>query len=122
MTIARIPPLDAEPEARRALALDHLGVLADLFDRWMREPPPLASAAYVLGGNARTEWESDRFGKEDREPEHELVFGTALPFADLLAPHPREDERWDVGETSRFGQYAHRLWDGLLQVEELEHR
>ena len=36
---------------------------------------------------------------------------------DPLAPHPREDERWDVGEASRFGQYAHRLWDGLLAAE-----
>ena len=86
----------------------------------MNEPLPLAcrtSAAYVLGGNARSEWESDRFAKEDREPEHELVFGPGLPFGDLLAPHPREDERWDVSEASRFGQYAHRLWDGLLASE-----
>jgi hypothetical protein len=32
---------------------------------------------------------------------------------------PREDERWDLDETRRFGRWARRLWDGLLAVEEL---
>ena len=27
---------------------------------------------------------------------------------------PRSDERWDPVERSRFGQYALRLWHGLL--------
>ena len=53
-------------------------MLVDLYDRGMREPLPMAcrtSAAYVAGGNARAEWESDRFPKEDRDAEHELVYG-----------------------------------------------
>ncbi len=137
VTIARIPPLDAEPEARRALALDHLGVLADLFDRGMREPPPLASAAsaaYALAARAggdpaaagRSAWESAyTFDREDRDPEHQLALGGVRTFDELLSERARGDERgewWDAEETRRFGRWARRLWDGLLQVEELEHR
>ena len=49
VAIARIPPLDAQE------ALDHLEVLLDLYDRGMREPPPLAcltSAAYAAAARA----------------------------------------------------------------------
>ena len=73
VTVARVAG------ARRATdALAQLEVLIDLYDRGMREPLPLAcrtSAAFAAGGNARGEWESDRFPKEDRDAEHELVFG-----------------------------------------------
>jgi exodeoxyribonuclease V gamma subunit len=110
VTVARVPALLRED------ALAQLAVLVDLYDRGMNQPLPLAcrtSAAFASGGNARGEWESDRFPKEDREPEHELVFGSRS-FAALLEEAPREDERWDPVERSRFGQYALRLWHGLL--------
>jgi exodeoxyribonuclease V gamma subunit len=137
VTIARIPPLDAEPEARRALALDHLAVLVDLYDRGMREPPPLAclaSAAYAAAARdgrdpdaaARGAWESAyQFDREDREPEHRLALGGVVPFAELVAEPARADERgpwWDPDEPRRFGRWARRLWDGLLQCEEVEDR
>jgi exodeoxyribonuclease V gamma subunit len=137
VTLARIPPLDADPAARRALALDHLGVLVDLLDRGMREPPPLASessAAYAAaaraGGDpaaaARAAWESAyTFDREDRDPEHQLVLGGVRAFAELLAEPARADEQgawWDPDETRRFGRWARRLWDGLLQCEELVER
>lgn len=115
VTVARLPVLE------RAFATEQLALLLDLYDRGMREPLPLAcrtSAAYVAGGNAKSEWESDRFPKEDREPEHELVFG-GLTFDDLLALPAHEDERWEPSETSRFGQYARRLWSGLIRVEDV---
>ena len=38
-------------------------------------------------------------------------------FADLREELPRDDERWDPVELSRFGQYALRLWSGLLGRE-----
>jgi exodeoxyribonuclease V gamma subunit len=122
VTIARILPLDA------ALARDHLAVLVDLFDRGMREPAPLAcltSAAYAEAGAgaARNAWESSyEFDREDREPEHVLVRGGVLAFEELMAEPARSDERWDMDETRRFGRWARRLWDGLLQHERLEHR
>jgi exodeoxyribonuclease V gamma subunit len=121
VAVRRIPPVGAE--AARA----ELAVLIDLYDRGMREPPPLAcltSAAYANAGAnaveaARAAWESGfAFDKEDREPEHQLVFGGVRTFAELLAAPPREDEPWNAGEASRFGRWARRLWDGLLEREE----
>lgn len=110
VTIARIPALLRED------ALAQLATLVDLYDRGMNEPLPLAcktSAAFATGGNPRGEWESDRFPKEDADAEHELVFG-AKSYAELLDEAPRADERWDPVEPTRFGQYALRLWSGLL--------
>jgi hypothetical protein len=46
------------------------------------------------------------------------VLGGVRPFAELLAEPPRPGEQWYELETSRFGQWARRLWDGLLEREE----
>jgi exodeoxyribonuclease V gamma subunit len=131
VTVARIPSLADTPELRRQVALEQLAVLLDLYDRGMREPLPLAcdtSAAYaqaVAAGEdgesaAREAWETVfRYDKEDRQPEHVLVHGEAIPLARLLADAPRHDEGWEDAEATRFGRYAMRLWRGLLTVEEL---
>jgi exodeoxyribonuclease V gamma subunit len=132
VTIARLPALG--PDAPHDFARAHLAILVDLYDRGMREPLPLAalaSAAYAQaaadGRNAepagRSAWESSwRIDREDREFEHQLVFGGVLTFAELLAEPPRADEAgdgWDATETTRFGRYARRLWAGPLAHEEL---
>jgi exodeoxyribonuclease V gamma subunit len=124
VTIRRISPLDAT-EAR-----EHLDVILDLYERGMREPPPLASATSAVyaaaartGGDpikaGRNAWEA-RFGGEDVEAEHQLVHGGVIAFDDLLAAPARTDERgawWDPDETRRFGRWSRRLWDGLLANE-----
>ncbi len=132
MAIARIPALGEDAALRGEAALRHLGVVIDLYDRGMREPLPLAceaSAAYArasAGGAdarvaARSEWETTfGYDKEDSEPEHVLVYGGVLAFAQLLDEHPREDEQgaeWAQSEATRFGRYARRLWDQLLALE-----
>ncbi len=46
-----------------------------------------------------------------------------MPFDDLLLAAPNADEAgagWAADETTRFGRYARRLWDGLLAHEKLE--
>ena len=119
ITVARLPVLERD-EAQRQLE-----ILIDLYDRGMREPLPIAvrtSAAYAAGGNPRAEWESDRFPKEDRDAEHELIYGAGLPFASLLEPPPGADELWEPGEPSRFGQYAKRLWGGVRQYERVDNQ
>jgi exodeoxyribonuclease V gamma subunit len=133
-TVSRIPPLADTPAERCRVALEQLVVLLDLYDRGMRGPLPLVcetSAAYaqaVVAGEdgeaaARDAWETVwRFPKEDRDPEHLLVFGDGVPLAWLTSDGPRDDERgpgWDEGESTRFGRYALRLWGGLLAVEVL---
>ena len=137
VTLARIPPLAEDAAGRRARAHEHLTVLLDLYDRGMREPLPLtcdASAAYAEAAAAgrdamaaaRAAWTSEyEREREDREPEHRLVFGGAIDFAALTAEGPRADEHgdgWEQAEATRFGRYARRLWDGLLAVEVLSDR
>ena len=134
VTIARLPVLAADAASRRELALAHLTTLLDIYDRGMREPLPLAclaSAAYAQaaadGKHAeaagRKAWESAwSFDREDKEPEHELVLSGVLTFTELLAQPPRPDEDgegWDLQETTRFGRYARRMWNGLLSCEQL---
>jgi exodeoxyribonuclease V gamma subunit len=114
VTVASAGGLDA------ALALDHLAGVVDLYDRGMREPAPLyclTSAAYAAGADARAVWESARFPGEDAEPDHELVLGGRRTFAELTAAPARVDERWDMDETRRFGRWARRLWDRVLEHE-----
>ena len=132
ITIARIPPLADHPAVRSERVREPLATLIDLYDRGMREPLPLAcmtSAAYAAaahqGGDAdkaaRAAWESGwNFPKEDAELEHQLVRGDISSFDELTAEPPRPDEQgdgWDDTETTRFGRYAVRLWNGLLQTE-----
>jgi exodeoxyribonuclease V gamma subunit len=133
VAVASIPPLlpGAPPDERAARAHEQLEVLVDLYDRGLREPLPLyceTSAAYAGGGRAaetlaRKAWTSS-FGqapREDRDDEHVRVLGSIAPFDDVLAPEPREDETGDgwTDDPTRLGRYAHRLWDGLLAVEEV---
>ena len=132
ITIARIPPLADHEAIRAERAHQQLATLIDLYDRGMREPLPLAcmtSAAYARATHegadaekaARNEWESGwAFPKEDAELEHQLVRGDISSFDELSAEPPRADEAgdtWDDAETTRFGRYSVRLWNGLLQTE-----
>ena len=121
VSVARIGPVGAD-------ALAQLEILIELYDRGMREPLPLscdASAAYAQGGAAAADkaWTSTfDYPKEDRQPEHLLVHGGEIPLSDLLATTPRADELWYPDESTRFGGYARRLWDGLLAREEIADR
>jgi exodeoxyribonuclease V gamma subunit len=131
-------PLAETGEALRSCALELLSVLVDLFDRGMREPLPLycaTSAAWAQatrpGENpadrARPEWTSkfdDRQG-EAAEPEHVAVLGAVVDFEHLLDCPPGEDESgtgWAMGEKSRFGRMAMRMWGPLLGHEHLRER
>jgi exodeoxyribonuclease V gamma subunit len=134
VTVARIPPVGDDPDARGAAALAQLAVLVDLYDRGMREPLPMAcdaSAAYAQAARAGHDgadaaakaWTSTfDYPKEDRQPEHVLVYGRAISVSELLAASPRDDESWYPEESRRFGAYARRLWDGLLVREEIADR
>jgi exodeoxyribonuclease V gamma subunit len=108
--VVRLPRLDPERAA------EHLAKLVDVYDLGMREPLAVAcktTAAYAQalreGGDPRRaaarEWETEwGFDKEDRELEHQLVFGGVLTFEELFERH-------------RFDTYARWLWDDLLEWE-----
>ena len=133
MTVARILPLGEDPAARSRAALAQLAVLIDLYDRGMREPLPLASdasAAYAQAAAAGDDgaaaadkaWTSTfDYPKEDRKPEHLLVYGGEIPLAGPAGDQARAPTRTGTRtRPSRFGVYARRLWAGLLAREEIE--
>jgi exodeoxyribonuclease V gamma subunit len=127
---------------RYTAAIDELELLVALFDLGMREPLPLyckTSAAYAeaaRGGRdpiepATKQWESRHGGRygwislENEEPEHQIVLGGTLAFEQLLeiAPGPQESgDGWAADERSRLGRLARRLWDGLLEREQVSSR
>ncbi len=137
ISIATIGPLGDDPVARRSLAESSLEVLIDLYRRGAREPLPLypkTSLAWAeavrLGTNPKkaalktwqSKWHRDL---EDKDRRHQEVLGGVVSLEELLTEGPRADEEdtgWAVGEPSRLGRYACRLWDGLLAHERVEER
>jgi len=132
VTVTRLGPPAAltTARARGDWAKEELRKLVDLYDRGMCEPLPLyreTSAALAAPPTTSAHRRADlawtsQFARprEDREEEHVLVFGQDRAFGDLLAEPPRDDEDWFADRyTSRLERYAHRLWDGLLAVEEV---
>jgi exodeoxyribonuclease V gamma subunit len=134
VSVVRIHPLGEDAGERRQAALAHLATLIDLYDRGMREPLPLycaTSAAYAQAAAEGSDtiaagsgaWNSEySFDKEDSELEHQLVLGGVLTFEQLLEEPPRLDEEgegWDLAQTTRLGRLARRMWDGLLEREEV---
>ena len=100
-------------------------MLLDLYDRGMCEPLPLAartSAAYVARRRTRGRSGSPIASRRrTASPSTSWSSGPAFSFAVAArATPPRDDELWMPGETTRFGQYAHRLWGGLLRVEAVD--
>jgi exodeoxyribonuclease V gamma subunit len=142
ITTAHIAPLGDDAETRRRVAVEQLEILVDLWRRGMRSPLPIsprtsaAWAAAVAQGRdadgtvheAAWWWNSAyKLDKEDKSAEQLLVLGGQRPLPELIVASgaPEPDERgagWAASESSRFGLYARRLWDGLLAHEELTDR
>ncbi len=139
ISAARIGPLGPDERTRKETAESHLRTIVDVFQRGMREPLPLyckTSAAWAAADAAGRDparaaagsWESNfNFDQEDKEAEHVLVLGDALPFESMVlcGGAPRRDETGDAGwpaGATRFEAYAHRLWDDLLEHEEIVDR
>lgn len=138
LTLARIPALADDPETRRVAATGHLSTIVDLYRRGMCEPLPLycdTSAAYAwahrAGRNTRSNaadqwtsgWRNNQYwSREDEDLAHQFVLGGVRSLDDVLEPAPRPDESgdgWPADEQTRFGRYARRLWEPLLEHEQL---
>ncbi|MDT7575818.1 MAG: exodeoxyribonuclease gamma subunit, partial [Pseudonocardiales bacterium] len=131
-TTIGINPLGETPQSRSQRAAELLAVVVDLRDRGMREPlPPYCATSHryataVRSGHDFPDADADKFwtseykwNKEDKDPEHVLVLGGVVPFAEVLAAPPAADENgpgWENSETTRFGRLARRLWDPILDT------
>ncbi|HXY45883.1 MAG TPA: hypothetical protein VEH29_16980, partial [Acidimicrobiales bacterium] len=139
VTTATIQALEGDAATRQGVAMAYLRTLVDLYRRGMCEPLPLYSktsaawAAAVHEGKdpdkaASRVWTSEfNHPREDQEREHRLVLGGVVGFEWVLGGSgaPRGDEEgddWDPSQKTRFARYACRLWDGLLDREELVDR
>ena len=127
----RIGPLGHDPETRRRAADDALAMLADLWDRGMREPLPIypeTTGAFAMAGGDRSEWKKARAAwvtswntrNEDQDRYNRLVLGGVAPITALWAEPPRSDECGDgwPRARNRVEAYALRLWAPLLAVME----
>jgi exodeoxyribonuclease V gamma subunit len=107
-------------------------VVADLVDlrrTGLREPLPFAAktsahyaalrhAGHPLAREQRRELEKT-WGM-DRDPAYEQYFGVGVKLEQLLdEPSRAEEERGSLGEPSRFGTLARRVFTPLLSCEEL---
>ncbi len=136
--VASLAPLPGPPDERRRIALSGLGLLADLFDRGMAEPLPLACATSAAWAEARglslsddqvldraaKAWQpsGDIPGERD-QAEHVFLHGRFSDIRDLLGERPRADESgpgWRADEPHRFGRLSRRLWDPILGHESRE--
>ena len=137
VTVVSIKPLAGDAASRRRIACEELAVLADLYERGMREPLPLyclSSAEYAQAAVAGADpvvaagraWTSRwRVPAEDQALEHQLVLAGVRKLEELMLEAPRRDEQgvgWEASEASRFGRLARRLWQGPLRHEEISTR
>ena len=112
------PPLKPVETARE---------LVRLYDAGRREPLPLPLRTSFAWAESRrnaidpvkaahARWQSTRFSRgEDVDPAHERIWGVGAPLDVLLgAPRPGEEA---VGEDTRLGALATRLWLPLLRAE-----
>jgi exodeoxyribonuclease V gamma subunit len=106
-----------------------LADLAELRRTGLREPLPFAartSAHYATLRHAgqplgrEQQRDLDKTWAMDRDPAYEQYFGAGVTLEGLLSqPSRPEEERGALGEPSRFGTLARRVFTPLLSCEEL---
>jgi exodeoxyribonuclease V gamma subunit len=106
-------------------------VLADLIElRWtgLCEPLPFSARTSAEYAAVRRDQqltpallrELDKVWTQDRDAAYERFFGPGVSLTTMLAqPSRAAEERGDLGEPSRFGTMARRVFAPLLRCEEL---
>jgi exodeoxyribonuclease V gamma subunit len=134
VAVAVLGPVTGDADVRRRWALERLDRLVAMRDAGLRQPLrlfPRTSCAWAQrrhnGSNeegrlraATDEWE-DR--GESKEPEHALVWPSAVHMREFLRAEPPDGDGtlpWPPGATSRFEALARLLWDPILDHERSE--
>jgi exodeoxyribonuclease V gamma subunit len=106
-------------------------VLADLVElRWtgLREPLPFSVKTSAEYARLRSDQQLtpaslrdlDKVWRQDRDDAYERFFGAGVKLTAMLdQPSRAEEERGDLGEPSRFGTLARRVFAPLLRCEDL---
>ncbi len=111
-----------------AWAVPVLADLVDLYRTGLREPLPLGPKASAEYARVRFEDKSvtvlkekiEQAWAEDRDPAYEQFFGEGVTLDQVWqTPSVRAEERGPLGEPSRFGTLARRVWHPLLSSEQL---
>ncbi len=113
-------------------APDLLAALVDVYAAGLREPLPVSPGltsewvqatgrGWSGGAAARKAWEG-RFGSpvpgERDDPAHVRAWGPGAAY-DVVAGTAGPDEQWHPRERTRLGQYAWRIWEPLLEREQV---
>jgi exodeoxyribonuclease V gamma subunit len=104
-----------------------LGDLAAIYDAGRREPLPLPLKTSLAWYEARRSgddpaiaaarrWRPTVYDGENADPAHVRVWGPYTRLDVLLDPTRPDEER--VGEPTRLGAYAARLWEPMLRFEQ----
>jgi exodeoxyribonuclease V gamma subunit len=97
--------------------------LVAIYDAGMREPIPLplktghtwaTSNPRSAQFRAEKPWSKDRFGVENEDEAHVLVWGRDVALATLLEQRPQPGEDWP-DQPTRLGALASRLWSPILE-------
>jgi exodeoxyribonuclease V gamma subunit len=106
-------------------------VLADLVElRWtgLREPLPFSARTSAEYARLRSDQQLtpamlrdlDKVWRQDRDDAYERFFGPGVKLTAMLdQPSRAEEVRGDLGEPSRFGTLARRVFAPLLRCEDL---
>jgi exodeoxyribonuclease V gamma subunit len=112
-------------------ALQRLDDLVRLRERALREPLPMPVATAFAYARSRHAGDSEvqameeatrawDGGFEKTDEHHVLCFGAGAPLAAVLGVPDRTEQAWWPQDGSRLGVLARRVWEPLLDHEEIE--
>jgi hypothetical protein len=118
IAFTKLESVSARSDALAARNAHGLELAGSLDTRIERVAHLVAQHLYVVDGDLA---EQDRIEAEITKARGANMRDIET-LGELLDTPPAADEAWALGETSRFGAYAQRLWAGPLRHEQVDDR